>query len=386
MAVALAVILIQLLQLQKSAESAVLTRTGTHFIVFIPAVNRNSSHSASASESLTACPSGNIKPMDPIDEGFFVNAVPSRPFCSSLVQEVRNRPSVLDAAAYLMFRFKDERTGRLYTVAGFDPEGGLAVKTTSCSAADIISGRFFTSKDRNVALLEEAYARYRGISSGSNLVIAGLPFTVIGVVNSGIRPGKSDIYLPMNDMVRVVNRRVTIPLTNQINAILVEAKSPRLHQKAIDTVKLIVGGGVISSYNCFKPAAQVLGINEKSIWLLILIIAIAAFALSLKTQSAVVVERSHDIAVLKVIGWRNSEIVLQIVMESTIQAFLGGLCGLAAALIALSAIPQSVQSSPFFSWPIGGGIFLLALSGGIIAGLLPSLKAVRRLPAEGLQK
>lgn len=94
---------------------------------------------------------------------------------------------------------------------------------------------------------------------------------------------------------------------------------------------------------------------------------------------------------LKAIGWKDSDITKQIFLESLLQGFAGGIIGISLGYLATFLIPQfglvSSQNlvlsvSPFLAL-LG---FVVSLSGGILAGLIPAWQASKLQPAEALRR
>jgi hypothetical protein len=145
LAVATAVVLLALLASSRQAAASILTSTGTHFMGYAPVCE----------------PSCSAKVLDK-DEGFYTNGTETRLLGLEVVDQANRLSSVKAAAPYLLFRFKNERDGRLFLVGGFDPRHSAAIAATCCAPADLTSGRFLTPDDRGGVILEEAYARSRG--------------------------------------------------------------------------------------------------------------------------------------------------------------------------------------------------------------------------------
>jgi putative ABC transport system permease protein len=194
------------------------------------------------------------------------------------------------------------------------------------------------------------------------------------------------------DAIEVINMRMTEPpIRDEANLILVEVKSSTRQDEAIQSVKHACPDLVVSTYACYRPAAAVMGINEGAAWLLTAILGTSAVALALKSQLSSVIERRREIGILKSIGLTNGNILAQILAESVLQAVAGGVIGclLAAAVLMLAPIkalggiatPVAVSLSP---WVMTGGV-VLAILGGIIAGVFPALSAARQQPADALR-
>ena len=376
------VVLVTVLLFSKEAHNAVLTSTGTHFIGFVPEC---------IAEGCSA------KLIDPENEGFLANGAPAKLFSIDMTGQISELPTVADASPYLLFRFKDPADGSIFTVGGFDPARPVSTSSTVCSAANIIYGRFLQPGDTGLVLLEESYAVSQSLPVGSPITIADERFTVAGIVKPGIRPGQADIYMTFADAERVINQRLISPLKNQANTVLVESASSSLHEQAMQDVLEILGArSLVSIYGCYKPAAEVIGINEDMVWPLALIIGMSVVALALKSQFSSVVERRHDIGILKAIGWTDGNVVTQILGESVIQATIGGFLGCLIAIAILLVVPFEVLSglggtaaadtTVHISPLVLAAAFGLSLLGGVIAGVFPALAAARLRPADSLRR
>jgi len=377
LAISTMLLLISLLNFSRRVADEVLTNTGTHFIVF--------------SVEKPCCPA---KIFPESTEGFVAMGVTSKLIPAAYVENVKNLPYVKDASPYLSFRFKDNTDNHLFTIGGFDPARPVSIGSTSCAPNDIVSGRFITPQDRLVVMLERDYAKARGLKTKDTLNIAGTNFKIIGIVAPGVRPAKSDIYMNINDAELIINKRLSSPIKNteDINIILVEVKSSTLQDKAIEEVKKIDPQLTVSSFACYRPAARVIKINEKAMWIIIFIIVMGLIVFSAQFQLSSVMERQHDIGILKAIGWSNRNVVKQILAESVLQSIIGGILGCIIAALIIYFVPIKEFSgfkteAVIIISPIMVALLLgLSVIAGIIAGAFPAIRVSCQNPAETLRR
>jgi putative ABC transport system permease protein len=272
LAVALMIILAGGLLNSKRNADDILSNTGTHFVAFVP-----------------ACMGGcllrdQMKSLQE-SEGFVANGIPTNLISKDFIEEVRKLPTVKDAAPFLLFQFKNPNDSLLMTLGGFDPRDTVAVGTNCCAASDMVDGRFLTSRDTAGVMVEEAYARLKRFKVKDSVDVGGEAFTAIGIVNSGIRPMKANLYMVFQSAEKVINKRIkkTI-LKNQANVMLVEAENANVHDSAVRSIKELFPSLVFSSYNCYKPASKVMGLNAIAAWSLIAAGAVATLVLSLRSQ------------------------------------------------------------------------------------------------------
>lgn len=369
---------------RRAAEDTILRSTGRHFVAFAPADAAGGA----------PCP---VAYIDPEREGLIAvgnNQVPTQLLAPALLGQVKQIPTVREAAGCLLFRFKAP-DGHLFTVAGIDPADNLAVGTTCCAPADVLpGGRYLDPGGQPEVMVEEAYAKAHRMQLGQKLSVAGTSFPVVGIVNSGIRPAKADVYMPLGEAERLVNSRIRgEPVQGRFNVLLVEALSSDVQQDAMRQVKRLNPELVISTYACYRPAAQVLGMNASAIRLLIVLVACGVVLFAAHSQFASVLERRRDIGVLKAVGWSGREVLALVLAESVIQGLLGGLLGAAAALLGLifsgAAFPAGAAEATapmgIIAAALGAGV-LLALGGGVLAGIAPALLAARVNPAEAIRR
>ncbi len=380
LAVSSMVVLVGILQVSQQGSADILDHTGTHFVAFSPA--------DMAAFSLHPTPANSqIQGEGLVAFGTRTNLMPR-----DLVEKIGNLPVVAKAAAYLQYRFRDPNDGHLFTVGGFDPNDDIVVGTTCCAATDIINGRFLKEGDSGKVVLEQAYAQLRRLGVGDTIHILDQTFTVIGIINPGIRPAKADIYMPYTETEGLVASQMPhVSLSAHANLILVEVKDSSLQEQAIRDVKNLYPDLVISSYACYKPAAKARAINTTAIAMLIAVIGTFTILLGIVSQLAALVERRLELGILKTLGFSNARIMGQIVLESVLQAAMGALVAGAIVLLVLPWLllkwlaPMGIPVSNVHWLPICLSAIGLSVIGGLLAGLFPAFWAGRQSPASLLR-
>jgi putative ABC transport system permease protein len=379
-AVATMVILTHAVLASKQASDAILNSTGTHFVAFMPA-DKGLCPPCAANQARTQN-----------GEGFVASGISTVLIDANFIKDVAALKGVAQAAPFLQYRLHSGSDGHLFTIGGFDPENKTAVGTTCCADSDIIDGRFLCPSDSNMVMLEQAYAKLTHRKTGDTIEIAGKSFSVVGIVNPGIRPAKADVYMLRDDARQVVARRMgELAMPNPINMILVEVASSAIQEEVIRSVKNLWIDLVISSYACYKPAAKSMAIHRVAALSLIVIVAISTVLLSMKSQLASLVEQRHDIGILKAIGWTDGIIAGQLLAESVFQAAAGGVLGVLAGAVVTVLLPNVQGYAPglFSNMSISPLVlavsFFLGLVGGIVAAVFPAWVAARQCPSQLLR-
>ncbi|MGO8751721.1 MAG: ABC transporter permease [Thermoguttaceae bacterium] len=357
----------------------VLSGTLTHFVAFVP-----------AGAVPEAAP---LAYVDPENEGLIAagnHEVSTGLLPPDLPTAVRELATVRDASGAVLFRFQDPADGHAFTLAGVDATNPGA----ACACSKILGGQSLDPKALKTVLVEEAYAKAHRLEIGQKVTMAGTPFNVLEIINSGFRPVKADVYVPYAEAEKLVNSRIKgKPLQHGFNALLVEVPNSQVQDQAMKDVKALDPNLVVSTYAYDRPAAQVMGMNETAIRILVVLVAIGVVLFAAKSQFVSVAERRGDIGALKATGWSGRQVVALLLGESVIQGLIGGLLGGFAAAIVLAisdaAVPTDVVAGNAADLYMIGGILgsglLLALLGGILAGLGPALLSIRINPAEAIR-
>jgi len=288
------------------------------------------------------------------------------------------------------------------------------------------TGRTFKPADanKNVAVVDANYATSNGLKTGGTITIGGAKFTIIGTVAQPEGSNPPNVYIPLARAQALAEQGPAGgSLKNDVNTVYVTAASAadipavqreiaKLLPNATVTTPSSLASEVTGSVSSAAKLADDLGK-----WLSILVL-IAAFAVAVLLTMLAVSRRVREFGTLKALGWRGRRIIAQVMGESFVLGVLGAAIGvglgfLGAAIINaiapnLSATlvqdtgehimtpsgPLNPTSSHTVSVPLvasvsGAAILaavVLAVAGGLLAGMFGSWRIGRLRPADALTK
>ncbi len=358
-------IVLSLTRTNEKDSIGILKGTGTHFIVYVP-TNTSccvSCDSESSDGSLVA-------------EGVFTMML-----SSDLIATIRGMDGVRDAAPYLLYRIYDDKLKSQVSLGGIDTSS-IATKNNVCAATNLIAGKYLSANPDEI-VAEESFARAHSLSVGDTIKTYGGKLLLAGIVNSGIKPGKADLYAPIENVRTILKDRMKcISSGFDMNIILVEVTDARIQNRVIRDLKGRMNYLAVSSYNCYQPATEVMNIMEGTSSVLAVLIFLFLVVFSAKTQLTSLMERFREVGILKSLGWSNSRLGRQILMISVVQSLAGAAGGVLAGLLVISLLNRygvTISGTVGFNFqytslPI---LILLPLAGGLIAAVFPVIRLYR---------
>ena len=183
----------------------------------------------------------------------------------------------------------------------------------------------FPKKPGEIAI-EKHFAKFQKAGLGDMFEIGGHTFTIAGIIEikEGAQVAAANIYMSLGSA-----RMLLAQKPDAINLIYLRLNDPgQLNQIKSKLAVQIEGASVSSSDSFLELMGGVSMISEKFSFIASMVALLGAALLIMKTMIANLIERSHEIGILKAVGWTQKEIQRQLTAEAFIQALAGGMLGI----------------------------------------------------------
>ena len=288
----------------------------------------------------------------------------------SLVPRIKAEPGVKDAAA-------------IQLVTGALPESPSAIVFGAHLDSFPVRRLVFTEGHLgrgNEASVGDELAGRLGLRAGEDIVLKGQRFPVGGVYHGGVGFEDSGVVveLPVTERLAGSSGVTTIAVTLQRDA-SADSVSEELRQA-------FPGTTTISNPDQAARANPGFEIVTKAV-LVIAVLALILGAIAVtNTMAMAVLERQRELALIAAIGWSPRQMASLVIGEGAgvglIGAAVGVVLGVAVSRLIVSLLSASDFVSPVLTlWGLGRG-FLVGLAIGVLGGIYPAWRVIRRPPAE----
>ncbi len=359
----------------------------------------NSQLSAFSPDTIIVYPSANAISTLTSGSGGFARAPTTGKLFQNDVDSIKSIPGVKTVSRILFGRSSlsykgDNITGTVFAMDrdGFDQFAGYL---------DIETGRLYNDGEKGVVVLGADAATQtfgkKQLSVGSVLEINGQDFRVVGILKRigtsfsshddkaiyvSYDEGKdlfSDQYLP-NEVALVYLQIDPGYDPSQIKSII-EQKLASNHHVRMDQLDF----SVITAAQVYEIVSTVLTAVELVLGGVTLIASVVGAIGIANTMFMNVLERTGEIGILKSVGATRNDILRIFLIESAIIGFAGGVIGLALGFVILQIMHDYFGVPVFLRLRIIAFVFLFSIGTGLLAGLIPSLRASRLDPVDALR-
>jgi len=241
-------------------------------------------------------------------------------FSDADIAAIKNTDGV-ETSAHALLLWEFTKTGFI-TIMGVDtnqpPIGALKAKNW------IYKGRF-PEKQGEIAV-EKHFAKFRKLKIGNSFIIDKQVFKIVGTIEiqEGAQVAAANIYMPVTNAQMLLAKQL-----GAINIIYLRIENPSMQNQIRSQISSkIKGVSINSSDSLIELMGGVSMISDKFALIASLTGLAGAILLIMKTMISNLVERSHDIGILKALGWTKTDIQKQLMIETLIQTIAGGSFGI----------------------------------------------------------
>ncbi len=314
----------------------------------------------------------------------------TQPLPIAYFNRVRAFPGVRQATFANWFGGYFQDPKNILIAFAVEPETYLQVSANDIDVAPEARQAFI--RTRTGALVGEAMARKWGWKVGDHVPISSNIFsqkngshtwdmTIVGILTSKKPPIDTNFMLFQYDYFDETRSFGK----DTIGWMVLQTTSPALNDRVAEGIDAMFANSAYETSTDTEKAFNKAFIAQLgNIALIVTLVVGAAFVTILmivgNTMVMAVRERTHEIGVLKTLGFSGARVLRLVLGETVLLAVLGGSCGLAVAAAVTMTLRRSlVQFVPGMSVTPGivltGVGFMLAL--GLATGLLPAINAWR---------
>jgi ABC-type antimicrobial peptide transport system permease subunit len=297
----------------------------------------------------------------------------------AVAEQMRVLPEVADVDGMLYTNAMIDGMTSLITF-GYDPNGFAITRFRIVEGQSLAEVRGVRGKP---LILGKRAAQNMNVQVGDTLRITGSGFRVVGVYETGNGWEDGAAIVPLQDAQALALQ------PHRVSMLHVKLNDPRLADQFRARVE--------QRFSDLTVATPAEFINEEQLLDLLDGVAMAVAGLAVVVGGIVmtntlfmsVLERTHEIGVLRSLGWRRRRVLGLILSESLTLSLLGGLLGAGLGVLAVIGIASSNSWLSGFGYHFSPGLFIRALVTvtllGLVGGAYPAWRASRLLPVEALR-
>jgi putative ABC transport system permease protein len=255
----------------------------------------------------------------------------------------------------------------------------------------IIQGRMFRTAVTELIVGKAAHAEFKGLNMGDQIKTRGATWTVVGVFSSGGDSHESGLMTDAETLIAADQR-------GGFQSVTVMLESTAAFQKFKDalTANPALAVDINREREYYRRQSETIG---RVIYVIAYVVggimAIGAIFSALNTMYSAVSARLREIATLRAIGFGPTAMVMSVLTEALLLAFIGGVIGAAIAWLFFNGHQVSTSAGGaaaghlIFELSVSPALIatgiLWAITIGLIGGLFPAVRAARLPVATALR-
>jgi ABC-type antimicrobial peptide transport system permease subunit len=300
-------------------------------------------------------------------------------FDEAVADEVRALPEVTAVDGMLYTNALIDNRNYLF-IFGHNPKGFAIDHFRIRQGQSLANARSVRGKP---LILGRRAAQSLDLQVGDAIHITGSVFRVVGIYETGVGFEDAAAVVPLEEA-------QTLALQpRHVSMLYIRLKDPSRADPLRARIERLFSDLTVSTAAGFAGEEQLLELLDG------IAMAVAGLAVVIggigmtNTLFMSVLERTHEIGVLRSLGWRQRQVMGMILGEAALLALLGGVAGSVLGVLALVAISESGALLGVFGSQLTPDIFVRALitviALGLVGGAYPAWWASRLQPVEAMQ-
>ncbi len=232
-------------------------------------------------------------------------------------------------------------------------------------------------------------------SIGSNFLIRGQSFTVIGVLKRENKPiNYNNVDFDYATIISLESGKLFnggVAQIQQINAKARLGTDMAAYGRQIDQALMRNHDGqkdtdVFTGRRIAEPTSELFRFVSVVMAVIASISLVVGGIGIMNIMLVGVSERTREIGLRKAVGASGGTIVSQFLIEALIISVLGGLLGFVGGYFIAFVVSLFIPYDPTFSWSIVGWAAALSVGVGVLFGMYPAIRAARKDPIESLRR
>ena len=245
----------------------------------------------------------------------------------------------------------------------------------------ITQGRDITPGVNEAITSRQMAVRFENLGLGEKLEINHDKFEIVGYFESDGSSAESEVWTDLRDL---TSARRTPAASSSVNLRAQDdASVDTLIRELADDKRFQLSGVRETEY--YEDQMESSVFLKYIGYFIAVCLTVAAMFAAANTMYAAVASRGREIGTLRALGFPRSSILISFLFESVVLCLMGGLLGCLAALPFNGLSTGTANFASFseitFSFQFGPRVLIqgvvLALSMGLLGGLLPAIRAVR---------
>jgi putative ABC transport system permease protein len=205
----------------------------------------------------------------------------------------------------------------------------------------VTQGRMLNEHDSSMAMAETTWAEKAGQQIGSQVIIGGRIFTLIGLVDASriSRIGAAHLYIPLSEAQKIVAAAPGVTTVHAFgprdsNLLFIKADRDKADEVAGKIKQLLGEQSSVSTPNSFKELlGSLFTLSQRFSGLISGMVFVFAIVLITRNSAAAIRERTKEIGTMKAVGWTGADIRHQLFAENLLYLVLGTILGLLLAVV-----------------------------------------------------